>query len=227
MTRLADRARARGVTRLVHFTPARNLPHIIDHQALRPVADLRLDERAFFAVTDFHRYDQHPEMSCCSIEYPNAYYLRQARNRPHSRGYPDWAALLLSTELLDRPGVLLSPRNAAAGTAVPATPGSLDALYAPVVVGQRRYERRPAHLRSVPTDLQAEVLIPGSVPLSQVHGLLFPTEQICRSVRATMAQLRRSAPGHWSWASCPLAFDPEALRRCVHGGEPPEERTHG
>lgn len=223
MTPLAENARSRGVTRLVHFTPARNLPHIIDDAALRPVVDLRADRRAWFTATDLERYDEHPEMTCCSIEYPNAYYLRQARMRPNARVYPDWAALLLSVDLLDRPGALVSPRNAAAGTAMTATDASFNAIYAPVVVGRQRYVRGPHHLDAVPTDLQAEVLIPNDISLSQVCGLLFPTEVMCRTVRANLRQVTRDPPAHWTWGSSPEAFDPDALRRCVHGGTPPEE----
>ncbi len=124
-----------GVTRLVHFTPARNLPHILDDGAVRPVVELRADRRAYFAATDLNRYDGYPDRTCCSIEYPNPYYLRVARSRPEARTYPDWVALLLSVDLLDRPGVLLSPRNAAAGTAVSASVSAFDALYAPAVGG--------------------------------------------------------------------------------------------
>lgn len=225
MSLLVENARSRGVTRLVHFTPARNLPHIVDDAALRPVADLRADRRAWFAATDLERYDDHPEMTCCSIEYPNAYYLRQARKKPNARTYPDWAALLLSVDLLDRAGVLVSPRNAAAGTAMEATEASFDAIYAPVVAGRQRYRRGPHHLDAVPTDLQAEVLIPEDIPLSQVRGLLFPTEEMCRTVRANLRQVSRIPPAHWTWRSSPEAFDPDALRRCVHGGSPPEEHN--
>lgn len=227
MTRLSELARSRGVTRLVHFTPALNLPPIIDDQAVRPVADLEDDRRAYFEATDLERYDRHPEMTCCSIEYPNAYYLRQAQGRRHLRAYPDWVALLLNIDLLDRPGVLLSPRNAAAGTAVPGTAAAFEAMYAPVVFGQRSYARAPSHLDAAPTDLQAEVLVPGAVALSQVDGVLFPSEQACRSVRANLAQLRSAVPRHWRWSSSPAAFEPDTLRRCVHSGQLPEEHNHG
>lgn len=225
MTALSALARARGVTRLVHFTPARNLPHIIDHGALRPVAELR-ESQAHHTATDLERFDGYPDRTCCSIEYPNPYYLRVAQGRPGARPYPDWVAMLLSIELLDRDGVLLSPRNAAAGTALPAAEATFEALYATTVSGQQVYPRRGSHLPAAPTDLQAEVLIPSSIGLSQVSGLLFPTLPMLLDVRANLEQVRRQPPGHWRWSTSPAAFDADELRRCIHGGRPPEEHEH-
>lgn len=226
MTRLGDRARARGVTRIVHFTAARNLPQIIDDGALLPVTQLRASG-SHFTATDPTRYDGHPGCTCCSVEYPNPYYLRIAQRRPGAQAYPDWVALLLSVDLLDRPGILLSPRNAAARTAVPGNVASFDALYAPTVSGQQEYRRGPRHLAAVPTDLQAEVLIPGPILLSQVAGLMFPRIQSLRDVRANLVQLHRCAPSHWTWSTSPESFDTDQLRRCVHGGIPPKEYDHG
>lgn len=228
MTSLVEHARARGVTRLVHFTPARNLPHILDDGALRPVVELRADRQAYFAATDLDRYDGHPDRTCCSIEYPNPYYLRIARSRPTARTYPDWVALLLPIDLLDRPGVLVSPRNAAAGTAVPASLDAFDALYAPAVAGSggRRYVRGATHLLAAPTDMQAEVLVPGHVGVSQVIGLLFPDIAMLKDVRAYLDQVQRRPPDHWIWRTSPAAFDPDDLRRCIQGGRFPEEHEH-
>lgn len=222
MNRLSELARARGVTRLVHFTSGRNVPHIIDRGALEPVEQLR-ESRVHHTVTDHERYDGYLDRTCCSIEYPNLYYLRVARNRSTAKAYPDWVALLLSVDLLDRPGVLLSPRNAAAGTAQPASERIFRSLYAVSVVGQQRFQRGEHHLRSVPTDLQAEVLIPDRIALSDIGGLLLPDPQSLRDLRANLRQIGRTPPAHWQWRTSPAAFDADRLRRCVHGGERPQE----
>ena len=226
MTALADLARDRGVTRLIHFTPGRNLPHIIDDGALRPAAELGGDEHAHFTVTDQTRRDGFPDRTCCSIEFPNPYYLRQAQGRPDARPYPDWVALLLTVDLLDRPGSLLSQRNAAAGTAVPANRSSFQALYAPRVQSHRVYQRSRMHLPEAPTDMQAEALIPRHIDLSQVAGLLFPSMDMLRDVRAHLNQIGRTPPTHWRWLHSPEAFDADRLRRCIYRGIRPEEHEH-
>lgn len=225
MTGLAAAARARGVTRLVHFTPARNLPHILTAGAIRPVSDLAADTAATYAATDLSRLDGHPELTCCSIEYPNVYYLWFAKARAVL--YPDWVGLLISVDLLDAGGVYLSPRNAAAGTARPATLGAFDGLYTDSIrgAGGATFRRGATHLASVPTDLQAEVLLPGAVPLSQVSGVMTPDRATADTVRAQLRQLQQAWPADWAWTSCPVAFEADRLRKAVWAGLAPTEEV--
>lgn len=220
---IAAAARRRGVRRLVHFTPARNLHRIIRSGAIRPVSELAAEESAAYAITDAQRVDGHPELTCCSVEYPNAYYLHIAKQRADL--YPDWIALLLAPELLDMPGTYLSPRNAAAGTAVPASPIAFESMYASAVPGAqgRTFARRSTHLPAVPTDLQAEVLLPGRLPLSQVSGVVVRSKAVADTVRAQLRQLQQPAPEHWRWISCPTTFDRDGLRRSIWNGNAPEE----
>lgn len=228
MKEVSNAAAARGVTRLVHFTPGRNLVQIIDDGYLRTVDELLADPGAHFTATDRQRYDGHRDKTCCSIEYPNPYYLKQAQERPSAKPYPDWVALLLPVSLLDREGTLLSPRNAAAGTAIPASVDTFRMLYHEVVTGSRgrRYHRGASHIEAAPTDLQAEALVPDRIAVSQVDGLLFPTAGMLRDMRANLRRLRRTPPTHWTWRSSPESFDPNSLRRCIHGGNAPKEFDH-
>lgn len=222
---LADAVRARGARRLVHFTQARNLPHIIRNGRIRSRETLDLDVDATFAFADADRFDGRRDLTCLSIEYPNPYYLRHARQR--ARGYPDWPALLVDVEVLDWPDVWVCQRNAAAGPVVAATQDSVASLWADHVASRQGFfQRRLTHLPACPTDLQAEVLIAGDIPLSRVHGLMFPDIAGLRRVRVALAQTTDGWPSDWDWIVCATAFTPDDLRNHVWYGTVPEERRH-
>ncbi len=72
----------RGITRLCHFTPERNLVHILTDDA-GVDARLRLDQESDrpFTPTDTVRLDGYVNHISCSIEYPNLWYLVQAMQR--------------------------------------------------------------------------------------------------------------------------------------------------
>ena len=58
----------------------RNLVHIATSDAgVLSTAVLSTAERQAFNQQDLDRRDGHPEHISCSIEYPNAYYLRAKR----------------------------------------------------------------------------------------------------------------------------------------------------
>jgi ssDNA thymidine ADP-ribosyltransferase, DarT len=196
-----------GVARLTHFTPARNLPHILHDRALRSVEEMAEDVRAAYVATDPDRYDGHSDKISCSLQYPNAYYFRKARERPVALNYPDWACLLLDPSLAARPGTQFCPRNASYGCGSLLAPGAegLLACYAERVAGSGDvyYDRGPRHDPGSPTDVQAEVLVPAPIPLSHVQAVVLPSAQ---HVRQERARLRR------------LQLDPDAVTWVVSAG---------
>ena len=113
MNGIRERARRRGITRLCHFTPSRNLAHIAsDSNGLLASRHLQDDEAAIFNPTDKVRLDGYPGHVCCSIQYPNAWYFRKARD--NERLFPDWVVLLIDVRYLWQAGTKFCPRNAAA-----------------------------------------------------------------------------------------------------------------
>ncbi|MGY1608734.1 DarT ssDNA thymidine ADP-ribosyltransferase family protein [Geodermatophilus sp. SYSU D00700] len=190
---VAAALRARGVTRLLHFTPARNLPHILGDQRLRAVQELTSDVRAVYAHTDPHRLDGHPDKISCSIEYPNAFYLGRVRDQGPALNYPDWVFLVLDPLVAATPGALFCARNAAAAGGRLLQPGSagLAACYAPAVPGARgrTYRRGPRHDPAAPTDAQAEVLVPGPIDLTAVRMIVGPTGEHVAQERARLTQV--------------------------------------
>ena len=221
---VADQIRALGVSRLVHFTPARNLPHILEDAELRSVASMRNDVRACYTPTDRARHDGHPDKLCCSVQYPNPFYFRDAKGRG-SANYPDWVHLLLDPLLAATLGTVFTRRNAAAAAAA-AAPGidGLLACYARQVRGSGGHSRHrgPSHDPACPTDLQAEVLLPAPVALSAVHAIVFPTEAAALNEygRLDRAGLLADAP---PFVVCPGMSDAQAVTAAVTAGVELEE----
>ncbi|WP_068057231.1 DarT ssDNA thymidine ADP-ribosyltransferase family protein [Nocardia xishanensis] len=192
--------RSMPLERLAHFTPARNLRHILADGELRSAAELRDDVRACFTETDLERLDGHPDRVCCSFQYPNAYYLSVAKSKPNAVSYPDWVCFLIDKEIAARHGTLFCARNAAAGGAAPGVE-ALRRCYAASVSGQgNRVRTRGAnHDPRCPTDVQAELLVPGPIPLSAVRAIVFPSadaaeEEYGRVQRIGITSVPKSIP---------------------------------
>ncbi len=222
----AASATAHGATRLCHFTPALNLPHMLRDGQIRPTADLADDVRACFNPTDLERLDGHPDCICCSIQYPNGFYFARARQSGRLRHFPDWVVLLLPLTLIDRPGALFSPRNAASasGGYLQAGEAGLDRCYAPSVAGAggNTFSRGPNHLPGCPTDQQAEVLVPGDAPITDVVGVVVASETQARSELARLRMIGLSL-GDIPVVVAPTFFDRNGLSASIRGGRPPVE----
>jgi len=153
-------ATARGITRLCHFTPSRNLLHIAAGKVgVLSTSALENEERAAFNPTDVARLDGQRGHICCSIEYPNAWYFDKARAQGDI--FPDWVVLLVDPKYLWSQGTLFSPRNAAAeyGRYIAEGINAFEAMFANEVVGtgRRVYRRTASQSLACPTDQQAEV----------------------------------------------------------------------
>lgn len=223
MTAAADTVAAAvndlGVTRLVHFTPAKNLPHIL-RDGLRSSSDLAANSPGYFDPTDVQRFDEHPEHVCTSFQFPNTYYLKRARNKPDFQHFPDWACILLDPALAEQPDTLFSECNAATDRGAWLTPGpaALRDCFGPVV-GRRRIGRATHHHRGAATDLQAEALLHGTLTLTAVTGIVLPTEYAVVEELGRLQLLGRDisrlpAPLYFQ----PLWFDADRLPAAVRAG---------
>lgn len=224
---LRTRVAARQVTRVTHFTSARNLAHILrDDGGIRGTKSLKEDDRRLFNPTDLARLDGYTDHVCCSIEYPNAWYFRKVRKDEVL--FPDWVVLLLDVELLHQPNVLFSPRNAAAerGAWLKPGPDAFEALYAPRVLGSggRTYTRGASHLPPVPTDQQAEVLIPAPISHSAIRAVAVRDLEHAATETARLEQLSVRVP---PLVVAPTFFDADALDVAIRTGvRPPETPYH-
>ena len=159
-------AMRRGITRLCHFTPSRNLGHIAEDRAgILASKHLWEDEKAVFNPTDLKRLDGYPDYVCCSIQYPNAWYFRKARSREPL--FRDWVILLIKPRYLWYAGAKFCPCNAATGQGRLVDEGA-EAIRGFICRHRRRVltctDVIIVILLSLPTDEQAEVLIPDHIP---------------------------------------------------------------
>ena len=224
MNGIRARANRRGITRLCHFTPSRNLAHIAsDSRGILASRHLQGDEAAVFNPTDKERLDGYPGHVCCSIQYPNAWYFRRARE--NERLFPDWVVLLIDVRYLWHAGTLFCPRNAAAeqGRLVHGGVAAFDALFADRVEGTRTFRREPGHPDFLPTDEQAEVLIPDRISPGDVVGVAVrDDDQAARE--ASRLELQGLVVPRIVIA--PSFFSPYALSQSVRSGRMPSEREY-
>lgn len=219
-------ARARGITRLCHFTPSRNLVHIIaDQRGVLATKRLLDEERAAFNATDLCRYDGYPDHVCCSIEYPNAWYFRKARDKDPI--FRDWVVLLLRPDPLWVADTKFCPRNAAAGGGryVGTGPAAFDSMFAPSVLGagDRDRARGRAHPAFLPTDEQAEVLVPDSISQADLLGIAVRDESQARRELARIETLMQQPPPVFI---APDFFRPEWLSNGLRVGRRPTETLY-
>lgn len=217
-------AERRNINRICHFTPSRNLVHIAtDPSGVLASAHLKTGDKTVFNATDAARFDGFPDHVCCSIQYPNAWYFRKARANEHL--FQDWVVLLIKPHHLWAIGTKFCPRNAAAGFGGGVAEGeqSFEAMFAPSVVGaySRTYTRSTSHPSWLPTDEQAEVLIPDRVAREDVLGVAVLDEAQAKREHARLTQLQVKV---LPIVVAPDFFSPSWLSSQLRTGTIPQER---
>jgi hypothetical protein len=218
-----DSVQAKGITRLCHFTPSRNLAHIATQpQGLLATKRLRHDENAVLNPTDFERLDGHEDYVCCSIQYPNAWYLQKAQGREHL--FKEWVVLLIAPHYLWLPGTKFCPRNAAARQGRNVREGSeaFEALFAQEVEGAygKTFRRSGSHPAWLPTDDQAEVLVPDQIQCEDILGIIVRDESQARREAVRLEQLNAMIPPLFI---SPQLFAARDLSRALRTRNLPEE----
>ena len=203
----------RGITRLVHFTRAKYFRQIVQDREILSRWRLLAKKPFGQAHNDLRRFDRHQDYICLSIQYPNVYVLNR-----YMETYPaaKWVILFLHTDLLGRPTTKFSPVNAATegGRYIQKGIEGFRSLFDQCVPGERAIRRAPSHQANCPTDVQAEVLVEGRVPVSCISGIVVAST----AARSEIGPLSRSLP-----SPVPLITDPnlfnsaEVCRRIRHG----------
>lgn len=186
---IEQEAKRRGINRLCHFTPSRNLVHILTGETgILATKHLRTDERSVFTSTDLKRLDRHEGHICCSVQYPNAWYFTKAQS--NEKLFKDWVVLLIDPKYLWQEEVRFCPRNAASGGGVHIVEGlaGFSSLFAGKVQGAYGQDRlrQPSHLPCCPTDDQAEVLVPDQIKLIDILAIAVKTEEQARNELARL-----------------------------------------
>lgn len=211
-----------GLVRVVHFTPAKNLHHIVADGQIRSTTELAEQDPEYFAPTDTARLDAHPELTCLTFTYPNPFYFETARGRKEFNRFPDWVCLLIDANVLTRNGTLFAPCNAAKGNGgymMSGAEGLARCFASPTVLN---YSRQSSHHSLCATDLQSEALVPGSIPLSDLQAIVTPTVEGARNGYARLAAADLE-PDRFNWAVSPMMFTKWPLANAIQQGRPIEE----
>ena len=218
---------SRGITRLCHFTPSRNLVHILTGTTgILATKKLQKDERNVFMPTDLERLDRHEAYICCSIEYPNAWYFDKAKSKDEL--FKDWVVLFINPKYLWLPDTRFCPRNAASGYGRSVAEGeqAFFCMFAQSVSGAygKTFTRFNSHLACCPTDNQAEVLIPDQIGMTDILAIAVPTEMQAKNEAARLSIL--GVPGdRFNFVIAPTLFDKKSLSNSISSGKRPIE-TH-
>ena len=211
----------RRITRLCHFTPSRNLAHILGGaEGILASRHLGEDEAAIYNPTDRSRLDGYPDHVCCSIQYPNAWYFTKARLGEGL--FRDWVVILIDARYLWESGTKFCPRNAAAahGRLVGEGIAAFEGLFADKVAGVDTYRRGPSRRAYAPTDEQAEVLIPDRVAVRDILGIVLRSEE---DGARELSRLRLQGLQAPVMCVVPEFFDPPRLSGMIRAGREPAE----
>lgn len=176
---------ARGVTRLCHFTKFQSLTHIIPSaDGIQASSSIRQDTKN---VTDRARYDGELDYVCCSVQYPNSWFLKKAMQNNTDKIFKDWVVLYIDLSILNHKSAKFCPCNASKnfGTHIDSDMDNIDSIFA-TSVPTFQYPRSPRMLASCPTDGQAEILINDSIAREFITGIAVGTEEVAKRVYAML-----------------------------------------
>lgn len=172
---------ARGVNRLCHFTKFQSLTHIIPSaDGILASSSIRQDTKN---VTDTARYDGELDYVCCSVQYPNSWFLKKAMQNNPDKIFKDWVVLYVDLSILKYKSAKFCPCNASKsyGTHIDDRMENIDSIFA-TSVPTFAYPRSPQMLASCPTDGQAEILIRDSIPREYIIGMAVGNEEVAKRI---------------------------------------------
>ncbi|EHL03884.1 hypothetical protein HMPREF0322_05452 [Desulfitobacterium hafniense DP7] len=177
---------ARGVTRLCHFTKFQSLTHITtpSSEGILANSSIRQDTKN---VTDTARYDGELDYVCCSVQYPNSWFLKKAMQNNTDKIFKDWVVLYVNLSILNYKSAKFCPCNAskANGAYIDSDMDNINSIFS-TSVPTFSYPRSSKMLSSCPTDGQAEILIKDSIPREYIIGIAVGNEDVAKRVYAML-----------------------------------------
>ena len=195
---IATFAKKRHISRLVHFTSLRSLEgvfkmgQLMSRQAMHEYRMAHPEDESCrsFHANDAGRWDGRLDLINTSIERANTKLLWVMSHRAENEGRGPWVILELDPVCLEKKGVLFTTSNAAStyvrhyGTR--AGLAGLEAMFSATITSGRQLD---GHLTekylvtrgdntpfNCPTDIQAEVLIPDTIGIDLVKGIICRTD---------------------------------------------------
>ena len=151
----------RKITSVTHFTRVENLKSILRYGIMsRDKIQFLYPE---YLYNDPSRLDKNMSHTSCSISFPNADLFYKWRQRYRDS---NWAVLILHPKILWEKDCLFYPTNAASGVFSAYDLNDLKGAQALENMFTYHADLREHYLEDCdPTDLQAEVMIPGRIDL--------------------------------------------------------------
>ena len=172
---------SRGVTRLCHFTKFQSLTHIISSaDGIQASNSIRQDTKN---VTDTARYDGELDYICCSVQYPNSWFLQKAMQNNPDRVFKDWVVLYIDLNILKHRNTKFCPCNAskASGAYINNDMDQVESIFSHAV-STFAYPRSANMLSCCPTDGQAEILIKDDIPRDYIKGIAAGDEDVAKRI---------------------------------------------
>jgi hypothetical protein len=174
---------ARGVTRLCHFTKFQSLTHIItSDEGILASSSIRQDTKN---VTDKERYDNELDYVCCSVQYPNSWFLKRAMQNNTDKLFKDWVVLYIDLNILNYKLSKFCQCNASksCGAFINDNIEEVELIFK-TSLPTFSYPRSQKMLNSCPTDGQAEIMIKDSIPSEYFIGIATGNEDVAARVYA-------------------------------------------
>ena len=170
----------RGITRLCHFTKAKNLPHILEKGIL---ANDFIKNDYTFDPNDKLRLDGKTKYINCSIQIPNIFYFNNIYEKDIK--FKEWIVLFINPHIIDN-NSMFCPVNAAKCNGIYIEKGvkAFEKLFDDIDEIGNIYRTKKMK-NNIPTNIQAEVLIYKEIPTQFIEAIAVPTEEqakreICR-----------------------------------------------
>ena len=209
-----DFAERERIQRLCHFTHLSSFRQIVDDKAVLSRQALATKNRTV-NLNDQYRYDGHLDYISCSITFPNLLLLDSFRARGHRTD--EWIVLLLTRRLLHLPSTRFSPVNAATASGAHVADGveGLVSMFQSRPPSVHSIYRGPQHLKSCPTDNQAEVLVSKAILADAVIGVVCMTPEVRQQADQLVARWDRPRPVISELESL---FDWEHVKKMIRNG---------
>lgn len=178
-----ERLKSHAVSRLCHFTKLQNLTHILaTEEGIIASGSIRQDTKN---VNDTARYDGELNHVCCTIEYPNSWFLSSAIKNNADEIFRDWVVLCIDLKVLLVRSAKFCECNAskAYGQFIQNELENIDQLFADRVPSFL-YPRTAKMLPCCPTNGQAEILIKDNIPRRYISKIIVGNLDIAKRVYA-------------------------------------------
>ena len=210
--------KGRGATRLCHFTKVKSLVHILTSEDGIIATDFI--NKDIKQQNDFQRLDNKTDHVCCSLQYPNSWFLRKVRDRDTDLVFKEWVILVIDLGILKEQSFKFCPCNASKGCGcyISGEVASIAELFSHTI-GTRN--RTPQMLMCCPTDDQAEILVYKNVPLRFVTGIIVGNNESANNIGAILKTIGKHLPVFVSPSVCSTVWSDQ-----VRSGQTPLETEY-